>query len=196
MRGMTIILMLLERSIWPLAMVKSRHFSFNSSINRSLLLMRWRKAHKSKYHILFEICISESWTILATLRRNNSGSELLLSAAVICRYLRDCWWCCSRFFCCFINSSGFVLFCKSEGYRSTAADLQFLSKCPSFWQLKHLSLLIAFICPRNIITRSLVVFFTRLLRNLTFVEASICWILSIILSLLLSMLIVVVLKLL
>lgn len=81
--GMTIISMLLEQSIWPPAVMKSRHFGLNYLINRFLLLMKWYKTHKSKYHTSLRAFISESLTILATSGRKGFGSELLSSTIAI-----------------------------------------------------------------------------------------------------------------
>lgn len=130
--GMAIVPMLSAHKIWPPAVVKSRHFGQSSSMNRSLLFVRWREAHESKYHTSRGACIFDFFTMLATPGWKGLGSELssLSVAAAMCARFRVGY--------CFVDSSGLGFFrwlrdCCSEDRWS--GSLQSRPKCPYFWQL-------------------------------------------------------------
>lgn len=84
MREMTIVPTLSIQKIWPLAIVKSRVFAFNSLLNNSLLFVRCLKAHESRYQVLFEACIyCNSLAILILPSQNGLRLELLSLAIVM-----------------------------------------------------------------------------------------------------------------
>ena len=115
--------------------------------------------------------------ILVTLDKKNLVLALLsITIAIICPRFCVSWWVLLFVF----------LFCCSrclEDYWSR--NLQFFSRWPYFWQLKHLFLLIIFHfinLPWNIIAKSIITPIACLLINLTSAEANIYCILLIVLS--------------
>ena len=97
--------MLSARRICPPAVVKLRHFGRSSSINRSLLSVKWREAHESKYHTSCGACLFDSFIMLATPGRKSSMAESLSSAVAAVMWARF------RVGCCYVGSSDLCFFC-------------------------------------------------------------------------------------
>lgn len=157
-----------------------RDLGCNLVMNRSLLFVRCLEAHKSRYQTLPGACIY-FLTMLATLSRKGSETESSSSAAAMWR----------RFW-----EVGFDLGSSNWDFFGI---LQSLPRWPNLLQLKHLFLLVTcdLLCffAQDVIARSSITPVACFLLSFALADDNICYILSIVLSPLLSILVVVVSKL-